>query len=173
MRRITAFIVAGAVLLFLICTIFSQPNRNGGSAKITVTFTGYTNEVTGGRLANFRISNLGGSGVFRWPDYTVEERGRVNPLNRGSYGAGGVLNPGQSSTCLLPAPSNSAPWRAVFTFSDNNWRRKLAERNGNAGHRWPALRRILPLLPRSLFPLHARLRKRRDQGDSAGEVRCG
>jgi len=126
MRRITAFIVAGAVLLFLICTIFSQPNRNGGSAKITVTFTGYTNEVTGGRLANFRISNLGGSGVFRWPDYTVEERGRVNPLNRGSYGAGGVLNPGSSSTCLLPAPSNSAPWRAVFTFSDNNWRRKLA-----------------------------------------------
>jgi len=75
MRRITAFIVAGAVLLFLICTIFSQPNRNGGSAKITVTFTGYTNEVTGGRLANFRISNLGGSGVFRWPDYTVSTVG--------------------------------------------------------------------------------------------------
>src|SRR6267154_519310 len=106
MRRITAIIAACAVLLFLMCAIFWRHKQIAGLAKITVTFCGFTNEVTGIRLAAFRVSNAGGGGIFRWPSYTIEERGQVAPLIRGSCG-GGVLRPGQSSICLLPAPSNS------------------------------------------------------------------
>ena len=125
MRRITPIIVACAVLLLLMCAICFWPKRIAAPAKITVTFCGFTNEITGVRVASFRITNVGGSGVFRWPDYTIEERGRVNPLTRGSCGAAGVLNPGQSRNYLLPVPTNNAPWRAVFVFSDETWRRKL------------------------------------------------
>jgi hypothetical protein len=127
MGRITVIIVACAALFLSVCAIFWRPKRVAAPAKITVTFCGFTNEATGVRLASFRVSNLGGRGVFRWPAYSIEERGRVNPLTRGSCGGGCVLGPGRSSICLLPAPSNSAPWRAVFAFSDENWRRKLTD----------------------------------------------
>jgi hypothetical protein len=96
-------------------------------SKIIVAFCGFTNDATGAQLASFRICNLGGGELFRWPLYNIEERGQVNPLARGACGGGCVLRPGQSSVCLLPAPNNSAPWRAIFLFSEENWRRKLAD----------------------------------------------
>ncbi len=127
MRKITVVIIACALLLLLTSALLFHSGRSARRSEIRVVFCGFTNDTTRVRLAAFRVSNLGGGGVFHWPDYTIEERGRVNPLSRGSCGGGCVLRTGQSSICLLPAPSNSAPWRAVFMFSDENWRRRLTD----------------------------------------------
>ena len=94
--------------------------------RIVVAFSGFTNDATGSRLAAFRVSNVGGVGLFRWPFYTIEESGRPSPSGSGDSGRGDALAPGESSICLLPAPTNNVPWRAVLNFSDDNWRRKLA-----------------------------------------------
>ena len=131
--------LACAVVLLLTFALFLQSRRSGRS-DIRVAFCGFTNDTAGVRFAAFRVSNAGSGGLFRWPLYSIEERGRVVPLLRGSY-ASGVLLPGQSSICWLPAPSNSAPWRAVFTFSENNWHLKLT------GLSWA---RFLPVRFRSL-----------------------
>ena len=129
MRRITTTLITAAcavVLLLLVCAIFWDTTPSAGPIKIAVAFSGFTNDVTGSRLAAFRVSNLGGVRLFRWPLYAIEESGGPSRASRGSSGSGAVLAPGESSTCLLPAPTNNVPWRAVLNFSDDNWRRKLA-----------------------------------------------
>src|SRR5215468_6367319 len=123
MRKITVVIIAFAVVLLVILVLL-WPSRRARLSEVRVAFCGYTNDTKGTRLATFRVSNTGGVSLFRWPAYTIEERGQVRPPFGGSC-VGGVLPSGQSSICLLPAPSSSDPWRAVFMFSDNNWQRKL------------------------------------------------
>jgi len=135
MRKITLITIACALLCLLAFALLLQSRRSARPQEARVAFCGFTNDTKGVRLAAFRVSNAGGGGLFRWPLYTIEERGRVAPLTRGSC-ASGVLAPGQSSICLLPVPTNSAPWRAVFAFSDNNWQRQLT------GLPWA--RRLLP-----------------------------
>jgi len=128
MRKITLVIAACAVLLLLLVfAIFWNATPSAGPIKVAVSFSGFTNDLTSSRLAAFRVSNLRGVRLFRWPFYAIEESGGVSPASRGSYGRGAVLAPGQSSICLLPAPTNnSVPWRAVLNFSADNWRRTFA-----------------------------------------------
>src|SRR2546421_470821 len=132
MRKITLVIVSCvALLLILGCVIFWNatgsfvPIRSSGPIRIVVAFSGFTNDATGSRLAAFRVSNVGGVGLFRWPFYTIEESGRPSPSRSGDSGRGDALAPGESSICLLPAPTNNVPWRAVFNFSTNDLRRKF------------------------------------------------
>src|SRR5947208_1291292 len=125
MRKIRLVIAACAVLLLLlVCVIFWNATPSAGPIKIAVAFSGFTNDVTGSRVAAFRVSNLGGVRLFRWPRYTIEESGGPSPASRGSCGDGAVLAPGESGICLLPAPTSNVPWRAVLNFSTDNWRRK-------------------------------------------------
>jgi hypothetical protein len=131
-----------ALLLILGCAIFWNATgrfgriRSSGPIRIVVAFSGFTNDATGSRLAAFRVSNVGGVGLFRWPFYTIEESGRPSPSSSGASGRGDVLAPGESRICLLPAPTNNVPWRAVLNFSTNDWRRKF-------GGFSPQVRRVL------------------------------
>jgi hypothetical protein len=126
MRKITLVTFAGAVLLvLLVWVIFWRGAR--GPIKVAVVFRGFTNDVTGSRLAAFGVTNLGGGRVFRWPFYAIEQSGVGSATSREQLSSGLVLSPGQFSICLVPAPTNiSLPWRAVLHFSADNWRRKLA-----------------------------------------------
>jgi hypothetical protein len=121
MRKISVVIIA-VVLLVIFALLW--PSSRARPSEVTVAFSGFTNDTRGIRVATFRVSNTGGVSQFRWPGYAIEERGVVVPPHGGSY-VSGVLRPGDSSVCLLPLPTTSAPWRAAFAFSDNNWRRKL------------------------------------------------
>ena len=125
---IVTFVIAACavLLLLLICGVFWKAAPTAGPIKVAVAFSGFTNDMTGSRLAAFSVSNLGGVGLFRWPFYAIEESGGPSPVSPGSCGRGALLAPGQSSICLLPAPTNNIPWRAVLNFSADNWRRKLA-----------------------------------------------
>jgi hypothetical protein len=114
------------VLLLLVCTTFWSRERTGGPMKIKAAFCGFTNDASGARLAAFRVSNQGGVGAYRWPTYSIEERGRVGPPYRASIRRGASLAPAQSNIYVLPVPTNAAAWRVVFTFSQESWRRKLA-----------------------------------------------
>jgi hypothetical protein len=93
--------------------------------KITAVFCDFINDASGARLAAFRVSNQGGAGAYRWPTYSIEERGGVSPLFRASFPGGASLAPVQSRIYVIPVPTNAAPWRAVFNFSKESWRRKL------------------------------------------------
>ena len=124
MRKVAIVTIACIGLILLTFALLFQSRRSVRPAGITVAFCDFTNDTAGVRLAAFRVSNTGGCALFRWPLYVVEERGRLAPLIRGNCGSG-ALRPGDSIICLLPAPSNSAPWSAIFTFSDDNWHRKL------------------------------------------------
>ena|SRR5437588_1145221 len=127
MRIVAVIGSACALILLLVCVLIWWPKPSAAPSKITVAFCGFTNDATGAQLASFRICNPGSGEFFRWPLYTIEERGRVNPLIQGSCARGGLLRPGQSNLCFVPAPTNRAPWRAIFLFSDENWRRKLGD----------------------------------------------
>jgi hypothetical protein len=127
MRKITLIIAACAVVLLLfVSVIFWNTAPSHGPIKIAVAFSGFTNDVTGSRIAAFKVSNLGGVRLFRWPLYAIEESGAPSPASGGTYGRGTIIGPGKSSICLLPAPTNNVPWRAVLNFSADNWRRKFA-----------------------------------------------
>ena len=104
MRKITFVIGACAVLLLLlICGVFWKAAPTAGPIKVAVAFSGFTNDITGSRLAAFSVSNLGGVGLFRWPFYAIEESGGPSvsggpsPASPGSSGRWTLLAPGQSS----------------------------------------------------------------------------
>jgi hypothetical protein len=129
MRRTILIIAACAVAVVLVstvCIIFWDREPAAGPIKITAIFSGFTNDTTGARLASFRVSNQGDVRVYRWPSYSIEERGHNGPLYRAAFASGASLAPAQSSTYLFPAPTNAAAWRVVFNFSRESWRRRLA-----------------------------------------------
>ena len=61
--KIPVFIVA-LIGVLLVCIAFQPPP---GRPKVSVTFLGYTNDSTAGRLASFAVSNLSPCAVFRAP----------------------------------------------------------------------------------------------------------
>jgi hypothetical protein len=77
MMRNTLFTVLGCivVLILVLCTAFWTSKRTDGLIRITATFCGFTNDTTGARLTAFRVSNDGGAEVYRWPSYSIEQRG--------------------------------------------------------------------------------------------------
>jgi len=113
------------VLTLVLCAAFWTGTRPGGPVRLTARFCGYTNDAAGARLAAFRVSNDGGTGVYRWPFYLIEERGRVGPLRRASFNRGAYLGPAQSSIYVVRGSTNAGAWRVVFNFSEESWRRKL------------------------------------------------
>jgi hypothetical protein len=115
-----------AVLISVACIPFWSHRPPLSPIKITTVFSGFTNATTGIRLARFRVSNQGGVTVYRWPTYSIEEYGRVSPSYLASLRRGDSLAPAQSRIYVIPAPTNAAPWRVVFNFSRETWRRKLA-----------------------------------------------
>ena len=124
MRKVAIVTIVCIGFVVLTLALLFQSRRSVRPPGITVAFCHFTNDMAGVRLAAFRVSNTGGCTLFRWPLYVVEERGRLTPLIQGTCGSG-ALRPGDSIICLFPAPNNGAPWRAIFTFSDDNWHRKL------------------------------------------------
>ena len=149
MRRTMLVVVAcaaAAVLISAVCIMFWSRKPPAGPIKITTVFSGFTNATTGIRLATFRVSNQGGVAVYRWPTYSIEERGRVSPSYLASFRRGDSLAPAQSRIYVLPVPTNAAPWRVVFNFSQETWQRTLAVLP-------PVVRWVVP--SRALaFPVH-------------------
>lgn len=126
MRKTLFLIAACAVILVLIlCAAFWSGRRTGGPMKIAAVFCGFTNDASGAQLAAFRVSNQGGVGAYRWPTYTIEVSGGVSPSFAASFPGGASLPPAQSRIYAVPVPTSAAPWRVVFNFSQESWRRKL------------------------------------------------
>lgn len=125
-KPLLAIAACAVVLLLIIGPTFWSRARTSGPIKITAVFCGFTKDASGARLAAFGVSNDGSIGVYRWPSYSIEERGRVSPLYRASFRSGAYLGPAWSRIYTLPVPTNAAAWRVVFNFSQESWRRKLA-----------------------------------------------
>src|SRR5947207_2133523 len=110
---------AGGTILWLSC----RP-----TAKVTVSFQGFTNDSQGVRFATFCITNCTANTVRRWGNYGVE-----TPQTLWTQGEQPRLGPevnlkrGEAEVVSIPAPTNGGAWKAVLFYSQDGWRCRLGE----------------------------------------------
>ena len=94
--------------------------------RVTVSFLGYTNDMTGARLAKFTVTNQSTVRIMRWGIFQTENKHQpgLGPLV--SIGPDIFLMPEQSDIVVVPAATNEGAWRAVFHFSRDDWQRKFS-----------------------------------------------
>jgi len=83
MRKRTVIIAGSLVLILVVCVVPWTTMRHPAPLKVSVLFTGYTNDASGARLAVFQVWNESEIRMRRWGIYHVEVRGdaqRRGPL---------------------------------------------------------------------------------------------
>ena len=116
-----------AILAFLLIvsagTVLLLQRGTNPPRTVSVSFGGFTNDSAGARLATFCVSNCSRGSIIRWGNYGVETR--QTPWHMGAQavlGPKAILRPGQTESVSLPAPTNTAAWKAVLFFSREGWR---------------------------------------------------
>jgi len=96
------------LMLALIVYLSARPVS---ALKIAVVFVGFTNDVTGSRVAKFKVSNDSGVKVVRWGAYRIdmEKDGRV--ICPTTFNANSFLLPEQSEVVELYPPETKGRWR--------------------------------------------------------------
>ncbi len=119
-RILMVLLLLGAgVAVLLIST------RTRSASNVSVRFSGYTNDASGGRVAAFELTNNGQQPVRRWVLYrcvTNSDPQHVPPFSSVRYISS--IQAGRSERILIPPPVE-LPWRAMFTYSIDGWRPRL------------------------------------------------
>ena len=123
MRKGT-FIILG-LLLGAICLALSL-YRPDAPVNVGVGFLGYTNGVTGGRLARFGFTNQSGVTIRRWGHFDREVNKLPLLASTLNLGSQVLLSPGQAEVISVPLAAEPAVtyqrnWRAVFYWRRENW----------------------------------------------------
>ena len=112
--------IVGLVLLSLLgfawWVLFRPPPPR---PNVTVKFRGYTNDVTGTRLAVFAVSNSSSDAVLRLSHYRIQipTSPRWTDVSEGWLSSGGsVLPAGVVEAIVVPAATNHS-WRVTFSVS--------------------------------------------------------
>src|SRR5437867_9278951 len=143
-------VVAGSLLIagmaVLMLWVFRRPPP---ILSVAVSFTGYSNDAAGTRLATFALTNQGTVEVMDFGAYRVESQQQVNvAYKQGTRTPGGTwLPPGQVENFALVAPSNVGPWRIQAYCARDGLRRKLNNIMGES-----LLPKRLRGLPAETFP---------------------
>ena len=128
-------IIGGATILALLIAwlvvVFLLPAK---PLAVAVAFGGYTNDLKGGRVASFTISNNSRVPVRRWDRYRIETTNQTRPGPPVFQGQNVVLNPGQSEALLIPVPTNQQSWRVVFHCSAYGVRQDFADWANRSGY---------------------------------------
>lgn len=113
-------LIVGLVLVSLLgfasWVLFRQPPPR---PNVTVRFSGYTNDVTGTRLAVFAVSNNSSVAVLRLSHYRIQipTAPRWTDVSEGWLSSGGsVLPAGGVEAITVPAATNLS-WRVSFSIS--------------------------------------------------------
>jgi len=121
------FVIILSVLLIVVAAaaLLWASRRPASPMSVTVSFVSYTNDVTGARLATFRVTNKSEVTVWRWSGCRIE--GQPQPVARSmlSIGSSVSLSARESEVVTIPAPTNWAPWRATLFCANDDWRRRL------------------------------------------------
>jgi hypothetical protein len=153
MRKPSAPLISSAIMLVviggLVIWVVASPGRRGLSDEIprgSVTFLGYTNDASGARLAEFKVTNQSEVAVAREPHCVVlfKPSGSVwtpqwaVPISMPPRRI--VLAAGMSETLILRPPTNQLPWRISVYFSNQ------------VGPTWPIKRLVNAALPQVGLP---------------------
>lgn len=128
--RKRTFIAVGLILVLAACVIACLTVRSEGSLNLTVSFTGYTNDGSGARLALFRLTNQSDTQIRRWGVYHVEVRGDAQRRGPLFHGRNAFVEPGHSTAFALPAYTNGVAWRAALHCSRDGCRRSFSDFTG-------------------------------------------
>jgi hypothetical protein len=84
--------------------------------KLSVTFLGYTNDVTGTRLATLVVSNLSSFVVRRQAAYWIELPAPAGGTNRAGrwYSSSNDLKARAFEILAVPVPTNQPSWRVLL-----------------------------------------------------------
>jgi len=126
-RKNTYIIVGtllGAILLALALYRPSAP------VTVGVGFLGYTNGVTGRRLAKFAFTNQSGVTIRRWGCFDRQVNGSPLLAFTLPLGSQVLLSPGQVEVILVPLDAEPAfkyhrNWRAVFYWRREGWQTRF------------------------------------------------
>ena len=106
------------IILLLVClgAAFIANLPPPARPAISITLLGYTNDVTGERLAKFFISNQAPSMV------QLRIQGSLGPQITRSV----LLERGAGFNCPIPSPTDAVPWRLLVEADpDIGWARDL------------------------------------------------
>jgi hypothetical protein len=111
-RRI--FIIAG--LFVTIVGLITCCRIRPDSPPASVTFLGYTNNVSGKRLGAFAVTNLKSFVVRRQAGYWTELRTSSGQTNQVSlwFSSANDLNAQASEIITVPVPTNQLSWRVLL-----------------------------------------------------------
>ena len=123
-------IVLGVATVLILAAILSISNtasvRAPGTAYLSVKHAGFTNSISGGRLAVFIVTKQSDLAYVRlaqyWMQSPVSTRRAGTNICRGQVATGeGLIQPGETETLLLTPPTNGSPWRVyLFARRDGN-----------------------------------------------------
>jgi len=116
-----------AVILLLLVFMLSPPSR-GASSPLSVTFSGYTNDNAGERLARMTVTNRSGLALRRESHGRVEYRTGPQKISGFHVAIPVSLSSGQSEVYLVPAPTNRGMWRVAFKILRVDRRFEMVDR---------------------------------------------
>jgi hypothetical protein len=120
---IAALILGVLVGVILIHMVYQPPP---GRPDFSVSFLGYTNDVSGVRLARFVITNHNSSAVIRQLSGVFTQA----PTEPSAWPLSGVaeLGSGASETFTVRPPTNQYPWQvSVIVYPDARMARAIKE----------------------------------------------
>lgn len=126
MRRRT--LIGSSLLIGVIVLLTFALTRSRSPLRILVSFSGFTGDATGARAATFQITNASGHTIHLSGTYLVKQPPGVDKVL--SFGPNVLLTNNQVAIVAIPAPTNTAPWMAVFHCAPDEWRRRLNDRIG-------------------------------------------
>lgn len=124
-KRITTGCLVAAILLFAAYMLSSRSRP--AVAPLNVTFTGYTNNSAGERMAKLTLTNQSEFVVLRESHCRVEYRADPHLVPSFHVAMPITLNPGQIENVLVPAPTKRGTWRVAIRSLDVDRRFQTAD----------------------------------------------
>ena len=124
-----ALILAALAAAFVVSFLL----RADAPLPVTVSFTGFTNGISGQRFAVFVLTNQSSVIIKRW--YVYELRGRSGQFSTDLAKHEAHLRPGQSEMLLILPPTNYMSWKVHFLCSRDDWRCRFSDWLGKGSGR--------------------------------------
>ena len=124
-RRLLIVASVLAAVVAFVALVVSKQSR--APVRIDVSFTGYSNDAAGIRLATFALTNTSTVKVLEWGIYRIESLHHPNGVIVYKPGSprSTLLGPGQGEVFAFAAPSNQGPWRMQGYCSRVGLRQRL------------------------------------------------
>jgi hypothetical protein len=120
-------IVASVLAAVVAFVALSASKQSRAPLRIDVSFTGYSNDAAGIRLATFALTNNSTVKVLEWGVYRIQSLHHTNDAI--VYKPGSIrstrLGPGQGEVFVFAAPSNQGSWRIQGYCSRVGLRQRL------------------------------------------------